>query len=902
MKTTIGILRPKLRPPRVGPNRLARQRLLVRLDQGLTGQFTLVAAPAGYGKTTLLAQWVGRQDRPSVWLTLDEGDNDPSLLLVELVAAVRTVFPDSCQSTGSLLGRAGLPPLELLTRELANELDELDEFILVLDDCQNLKNPHALEILRSLIYQPPQSLHLVLSSRADPMLPLGALRGRGLLNEVRVADLRFSYEEGVEYLGKAIGRPLTDAQLSFLLERTEGWIAGLHLAVLSLLGREDIDQGIREFAGSDRYIADYLMDELWAQLDPTIRSYLTATSILDRLSAPLCRAVLGEGAIDSFEGRPMLEWLEDSNLFVVSLDEHREWFRYHHLFRELLRRSLHGAFAPKDVAALHIRAAQWLGAHDQVDDALGHLLVAGSPELAADLVEAYRRIAIDGERWLALERWLGKLGPDIVDRRPSLVLIRAWLAQQRADIAEMLRHCERAEELLDLRDEPPGDDEALRGEIAGLRAQANYWQADGEKTLIYSRKALSSLPPDYRLARATATLFEAAGLHLLGQNQAAFEVFRRGSYGEYGRGLHPRAMIGLGLVALATGDVDYAYQVANLMLSQAIDVGLEESAGWAHYLLGMTAYLRNDLSGAEAHFGAIDPYASHAVPGRQSSYGLAWVRQAQGRPDEALEAMDLMASVVSDLNLPFGHEVRLLRARLAALSGLPVGEVALARSLLPWEGDGPLQLNMCHELSAISALAVLLMEGSDDDLAACQVAQRRLLASAETTGNTFRSVQCLILQALILDRQERNPEGLASLAQAVEVAKPGRLVRLFPEMGDRVYALLQSLRVRGGSDAFVDGLIASFAGDELQPGPASRPHPHASGNEYLIETLLTNREIDVLVLLEQRMSNKEIAKRLVISPATVKRHTLSIYSKLAVGNRREAAAKARHLGIIPASQ
>ncbi len=872
------------------------------MDQGLTGPFTLVAAPAGYGKTTLLAQWVSGQDRPSAWLTLDEGDNDPDLLLEELVAAVRTVSSDSCHGTKSLLGRPALPPLELLVREFTNDLDELDAFILVLDDFHNLKDLHTLEILRRLIYQPPQSLHLVLSSRADPLLPLGALRGRGLLNEVRAADLRFSYEEAVEYLGHAFGRPLTDAQLSSLLERTEGWIAGLHLAALSLLGREDIEQGIREFAGSDRYVADYLMDELWAQLDPTVRSYLMATSILDRLSAPLCRAVLGEGAIDSFEGRPMLEWLEDSNLFVVSLDERREWFRYHHLFRDLLRRSLHATSSPRDVAALHIQAARWLGARDRVEDALGHFLRAESPELAADLVEAHRRVAIDGERWRALERWVGKLGPDIVGGRPSLVLIHAWLAQQRGDYAEMSRHCQRAEQLLDLRDEPPGDDEALRGEIAGLRAQTSYWQADGEKTLVYSRQALSSLPPDYRLARATATLFEAAGLHLLGQNQAAFDVFRRGSYGEYGRGLHPRAMIGLALIAFATSDVDYAYRVANLLLSQAIDAGLEESAGWAHYFLGLTAYQRNDLSAAEAHFRAIDPYASHVVPARQSSYGLAWVRQAQGRPDEALEAMELMASVVSDLNLPFGQEVRLLRARLAALSGRPISEVALARSLLPSEGNGLLQLNMCHELSAISALAVLLMEGSDDDLAACQVALRRLLASAETTGNSFRSVQCLILQALILDRQDRNSEALASLAQAVELAKPGRLVRLFPEMGDRVHALLQALQVRGGSDAFLDEVVASFTGEELPSGHASLPHASVSGREYPIDTLLTNRELDVLELLDQRLSNKEIAKRLVISPATVKRHTLSIYRKLGVGSRREAAAKARHVGILSGSR
>ncbi len=294
MKNSDHILRPKLRPPRLGLDRLERQRLLARLDQGLAGQFTLLAAPAGYGKTTLLCQWMERQDLPSAWLTLDGGDDEFSLFLEELVAAVKIAFPDACADLGALLARATLPSLELLGRQLANDLDDLDEFILVLDDCHNLKDERILEILRRLIHQPPRPLHLVLSSRADPLLPLGALRGQGLLNEVRAADLRFNEEEAVEYLEKAFGQPLTKDQVATLVERTEGWIAGLHLAALSLLGQEDTEKGIQEFAGSDRYIADYLMQELWNRLDPPIRRYLVATSILDRLCAPLCQAVMGE--------------------------------------------------------------------------------------------------------------------------------------------------------------------------------------------------------------------------------------------------------------------------------------------------------------------------------------------------------------------------------------------------------------------------------------------------------------------------------------------------------------------------------------------------------------------------------------------------------------------------------
>ena len=657
----------------------------------------------------------------------------------------------------------------------------------------------------------------------------------------------------------------------------------------------------REFAGSDRYVADYLMEELWSQLDPAVRRYLLATSILDRLCAPLCQAVMGEETIDSIEGRPVLEWLEEAGLFVVSLDEQREWFRYHHLFRDLLRHRLRTTWPGADVDALHVRAGQWLGAHDFVEDALGHLLEAGMPGLAAGVVEMHRRDAIDRERWQALGRWVGKLGPDLVDARPALVLAHAWLAHQRGDLPDMCRHANHAEHLLDQATEPPGDDEALRGEIAVIRAHASYWEAEGDKALSHARQGLARLPREYRFGRATARVFEGGALHLLGRNEEAFQVLRRGSFGEYGTGVHLRVMSGLAMLAFATGDVDYADHVANLMLSQAADRGLQESAGWAHYFLGLSAYLRNHLSKAEYHFAAVDPYASYVVPAKQSFYGLAWVRQAQGRPDEALEIMDQFTSVISDLNLPLGSEVQLLRARLSTLSGRRTAQAVLARSLLPAAGDGPLQLKMCHELSPLSAIALLLLEWSDNDLSACQAGLRRLLATAEATGSVFRSVQGLILQALLFDRQDSNPEALASLAQAVELARPGHLMRLFPEMGSRVYALLQALRVRGNGDVFLDELISGFVGEELQSRATPPSRPSVPGQEDLIDTLLTNRELDVLELLEQRLSNKEIAKQLVISPATVKRHTLSIYSKLGVGSRQGAVAKARHLGLLPAA-
>ncbi len=892
----------KLRPPRLGPDVLERPRLLARLDDGLSKPLTLLGAPAGYGKTTLLAQWIQHQDRPVAWLTLDEGDNEVDVLVEEIVAAVRTKFPDSCTRVMALLARPGLPPVKLLNQELANGLDELDEFVLVLDDVHSVNNPDVLEILKTLIWQAPKSLHLVLASRADPVLPLGALRGRGLMNEIRAADLCFSHEEAAEYLRGAFGPALTEEELTALLQRTEGWIAGLHLAALSLAGRENIEQGIAEFTGNNRYVVEYLMDELWARLDPKVERYLLATSILDRLCAPLCRAVVGEEDLDSVQGQPVLEWLEDANLFTVSLDDQREWFRYHHLFRDVLRRSLNSTWSPEDIAALHTRAAQWLSDRGMVDDALMHFLTADRPESAADVVEMHGKAAIEHEEWRALERWMGTIEAGLLDSRPRLVLFQAWLAHIRQDLVGTIRHCERAEQLLGLQQPPLQDELALRAVISALRAEVCFWTGMGDEGLFHAREALAHLPPDYELARATAAWFEGGSLHLLGRNDEAFEVFRRYSFGDYGS-VHPRVMVGLCLMGFMTGEVDYAQRSADLMLKESLKQGLMESAGWAHYFLGLAAYLRNDLALAEEHYAGVEPYAAHIVAVKQCYYGLAWVRRAQGRSDKAVEVLDKFRSIAADLDVTLLAETQLLEARLEVLSGRPSPQEVLARGVLQAAGDGPISsLHVTYEFSLISTISVLTLRGSEDDAEACHGVLQRLLTTAELNGNVYRLVECLLLQSLLFDRQGRNAEALDSLARAVKLARPGRMIRLFPDMGGRMRALLQTVRIRSGTDSFLDELMASFTTGAPSSSAGHTPPSQDQPQEYLIETLLTNRELEVLMLLAERLSNKEIARRLVISPATVKRHTLSIYSKLDVAGRREAVARARELGILPVSQ
>ena len=338
--------------------------------------------------------------------------------------------------------------------------------------------------------------------------------------------------------------------------------------------------------------------------------------------------------------------------------------------------------------------------------------------------------------------------------------------------------------------------------------------------------------------------------------------------------------------------------MAERVLSEVVDLGMEDSVGYAHFLLGFADYLQNNLPAAEIHFEMVHPSRSNLLPTKQSAYGLAWIRQSQGRVDEALQLMDQFSAVASTLTAGLEPEIRLLRARLAALSGRPATELSLARSFLPSLDDRPAGLDLCYEFSPLSAVSLLLLAGGENDVPACEHAVQFLLSVAGAQHNVFRSVQCLILQALLFDRQGRGEETLDSLGRAVQLAEPGRLVRLFPEMGERVRFLLEALAAQARAGVFIDELMESF---DAETAPAAAPGgmPAAYPQGSVVDTLLTNRELDVLELLGQRLSNKEIAKQLVISPATVKRHTLSIYSKLGVPGRREAVLTARHLGLLP---
>ncbi len=902
----LGVSRAKLHPPRVPASSVERPRLMAKFDGGLDTGVTLVAAPAGYGKTTAVCQWLLRQPLPSAWLTLDPADNDLWVFVAGLIAAVRSVHPDSCRWSTDAFAGSGLPLVDALVERFTDELEELGEFVLVLDDCDSLRGEGGLAFLDRVVRRMPRALRLVLLCRRDPSLPLGSLRGQGRLVEVRVKDLRFDQEEAAVFLERSTGGPFSPEVVTSLVERTEGWIAGLHLAALLLREREDSETAVRAFTGSDRYVVDYLMEEVITGLPGPVQEFLLTTSILERLCPSLCRAIVGTDAADEVDGRPMLEWLEKENLFLLSIDYERLWFRYHKLFRELLLHRLRLSRDHEEIAELHRRAGAWLAGERQVDAALDHLLAAGDVGGACGLVIKETESTVDEERWHDLERWVRLLPREAVEAEPELLVAEAWKFQLRHAWDDLARNLDRAEALLETRLSTP-QRVSLQSDIWALRARWLYWQGDGPGTLDLALRVVDPSRPARRQARALAQTLVAGGLQLQGDTEAARRFYRRLQTGSDGDELSPRGLAGLGLVELIAGDLTAVSDLADAIMVQAGPLGLTDSVGWSHLFRGVVSYQQDDLDVAEEHFSAVvsHPLGVHIVPVKECFFGLALLHRARGAFEKSKMIADEAAGMLALTGNPvLVSQARSLQMRLELLSGR---QVALA-SWLDAFGDLPevFGLDVVWEYPPLTLAHALIADGSAENLDRADSILSRLGEAAERNANTFRLIQVRCLQALLNDVRGDSRAALDALSEAVELGRPGGFVRIYTDFGSHMLPLLERLLVGGCRDQHVRRLVAACspargAGDRTaghrtadRGGLSDTPAGSAR-----VASLLTNRELDVLVLLDERLSNKEIARRLIISPATVKRHTLGVYRKLGVGGRREASIAARELGILP---
>ena len=904
------LLATKLHVPRLQPGFVARPRLVQALDEGLVRRLILVGAPAGFGKTALLAGWARRGDRPVAWLSLDAGDNDPARFWRHAVAALDRARAGIAERVGALLGPPAPASFEGLVTALINELAAppgRDELLLVLDDYHLIDARQVHEPLVFLLEHLPPGVHLVLASRADPPLPLARLRAGGQLAELRAGDLRFTAEEAAALLRETAGDALPAAAVAALAARTEGWAAGLQLAALSLQGQADPTGFVAAFSGSHRYVLDYLTDEVLEGQTGQVREFLLETSVLDRLSGGLCDAVTGRTG-----GQAMLEQVERANLFLVPLDEVRGWWRYHHLFADLLRARLQQQ-QPGLVAGLHHNAAAWYEEHGLADDAVRHALAAGDTTWAARLIERhFDETFWPGER-ATVQRWLTALPAELAGSRPRLGLLRAILALAGGDAEGAGPRLDAAERAVtDGADEPfePSAGKAasllvnVPAAIALGRASLAHLRGDADGTAAFASQALAKAGEGESMLDSTARLLLAMAEWLRGQVAEAQHAFAASITGWRAAGERYSAAYGchhLGQVQRAQGRLDAALGTYQQALEITTAPGLP-AAGIAFVGMGEVAYQRNELEAA------VRQVTEGIERCRQLTYTqplatglavLAWIRQANGDPGGALEAIEEAGraapseAVTSLLNPVPAQRARLLLAQ---------GEVAAAGRWVEERGLDPDDDPGYPREPEYLALARVLL--AQDRVGPALALLERLHAAATAQGRTGSVIEILALRALARAAAGDENAAVNTLARALILACPQGYVRVFADEGPPMAALLARLVAAQNSDhaAARDvplGCLAQVFGAFGQKAAAPGARQHAVVAVPGLVEQLTARELEILALLAAGTPNPRIAEQLVVSLDTVKKHVSHLLGKLGAANRTEAVTRARQLGLIP---
>jgi len=926
------LLATKLHVPRPQPGFVARSRLVRALGEALARQLVLVCAPAGFGKTALLADWVRSSSLPVAWVSLDSGDNDPARFWRHAVAALGQAHPGIAERAAPLLGPPAPSSFEGLVTALINELAAEpgeDKVLLVLDDYHLIDTPQVHAPLTFLVEHLPPGLRLMLASRSDPPLPLARWRAARQLAELRTDDLRFTAGEAAALLREATGADLPSAAVAALQARTEGWVAGLQLAGLSLRGQPDPAGFVAAFSGSHRYVLDYLGQEVLDRQEAGLRGFLLETSVLERLTGELCDAVTGQGG-----SQVMLEEIERAGLFLVPLDEVRGWWRYHHLFADLLRARLQ-AEQPGRAVALHRAAAAWCEEHGLADDAVRHALAAGDTEWAARLVERHVETLFGRGEGVTLRRWLSALPAESVRGRPRLCLAQAYSAAMGCQTEALEALLDDAERAFAASGDEPYHDPAGRpaSVLANVPAAIAFLHADlarlrGEATLAagYDRQALAQLGEDEWLMRSLVRWNQAAadwlrgrlgpaerGLaEVLAERRAAGEAVRRAG-GEPTEVLHAvpggaeffagflamRVCYDLGEVQRVQGNLDAALATYRQALESVGESSQIAHTGLAHVGLAQVLYERNELAAALDH-ATRGVTLCRQLYTRPVAVGLAIVariRHVQGDAAGAAEAMgEAGVAGLSPQVAALFNPVPSQRARLL----LAQGDASAAAQWTTAAGLSPDDEPDYPQEPAYLVLARVLLAHNDPGPALALL--ERLLGAAASQGRAGSVIEIQALRALALASGGERASAVDTLAEALTLACPQGYVRVFADEGAPMERLLRRLvaaqrdeqaAARNVELGYLTCVLRAFGGKHADAG---------SGRSAAVPGLvdpLTTRELEVLALLAAGTPNPGIAGQLVVTLDTVKKHVSHILGKLGAANRTEAVTRARQLGLIP---
>ena len=878
------LLTTKLHVPQVRPGIVQRPHLVMRLEQGLAKKLILVSAPAGYGKTTLICEWLGACGQLIAWVSLDKGDNDPARFWANFLAACHSASSSVGKRLPDTLLHPNPPNSEALITDIINEMDGLQQpIVLVLDDYHSIENQVIHDGLSFLLEHAPVYFHLVLATRADPPLPLARLRGLSQMVELRLADLRFTKQEISEFLRRVMSLDISQTDLSLLEASTEGWIAGLQMAGLSLQGKEDVSAFIRSFGGENRYILDFLFEEVFQRQPKEIQRFLLESSILDRLCASLCNAVT-----ERENSQAILGTLERSNLFLISLDDQRKWYRYHHLFSDLLRPMLEQVH-PGLSGELHRRACRWYEAQGMLPEALDHALAAGDMELAAHTISNNVLALVENDEAVFTLQKIDSVPADKMIALPWLGIARAW--------ALGARQVHKSHQLLDAVEKSVDDApdsierQRLKGHIAAARAFLFSIQGDRSNTIAYARQANKLLPPDEIAVRALNLAIwgdvrsddrrhDPRTMHMLEQALALALQAEKPHV----------AMIAAAALASANLHVGRLRELHRVCL-EALDIAEDYQSRYQRPL-SATASVYSLLARVLSEWGENEKAVQFATRGLRLS-------ERWGQADTEVLCLNYLGRA-----LVFGNDSEqarqvFRRAQTAAQKISPwFWEMTITFTLdslldceTPDPGEIAQQMRRVQESGArFTDLLTARLKLRDNQPGEALVALERTLSHLNGQPS-FDTVRIYGLRALAFQAQGDEKQALTSLRQALELAEPENRVATFVREGVAMEKLLRLALSKSIAPAFVQQLLTAF-------DSRRKPKPEPALVAQMLVEPLSRREMDVMRLLAQGCSDKKMAETLVVSRETIHKHLKNIYGKLGVHSRAEAVVHARELGLL----
>jgi len=884
------LLKTKLHIPRRRPDMVSRSLLIQQLNERLQRKLTLITAPAGYGKTSLAAEWIhalqsetaeGASNNRITWLSLEEADSEPIRFLSYMIAALQKVVPEIGVSSLSLFEMAQTPPINTVLNELLNDIAGLDDHImLVLDDYHVISHPEIHEALHYLVEHQPHQMHLVITSREDPPLPLSRLRARGEMAEIRMHDLRFSLDEATQFYAQAMKLDLESEEISVLEARTEGWIAGLQLAGFVLKTLPDHHAFMDTFSGSHRYVFDYLTDEVLHSQDEEIRQFLVQTAVLKQFNTELCQAVTGNP-----NSQAILEQLEQTNVFIVPLDHERVWYRYHHLFADSLLTELSKA----DASDLYKKAAAWHEAHDMLFEAVGYALDSGDPEFMADMIDlALQQETIWSSGNLVLySSWLEKLPDHVFANRPRLSLNAAfvWYLNGRFDDAIQLISLAET----DLATQPASPEvENLLALVALYRGSIVVVQGDIPQAIELITFAQSRLPRTDHMAHARAHFSLGLANELSGKADEAAQHFllasdKAQSAGVLHLAIHARCSAAQ--VLIAQGQLQLAEQACRT----AIDLAEGQRfppLGLALSILGGIALERNDLASAEEHLNEGMALSRQGMLLDHVIMGMAFyihLTVCQGNTAEFLNVIDEVNGIIEGIGVERVYSV--VAAYQARMQLFLADRQAVEQWATSYQASRP---ESSFEYAELTLVRYLLMSG---DVEIVPSILRPLLDAAHHESRA--SMEIKLLFSRYYQDSGDIPTALKWLSEALEIAAPEGFMRLFLDEAP-VLELLPQVRETAPE------LVTAILGQEQTADDVEKPvlsKVERPAQPQLPEPL-TEQELNILALIVDGKTNKQIADELVVTVGTVKWHVHNILQKLGVSNRTQATIRAQELGLL----